>query len=175
MPKSHQAMTTKEFVSKEVFKSHDSSGADTRTRKNDLQTEYWKVIPNIGACEVCQAMGEGVHWEKPERPHPNCKCEIKPDSINVGKFGRLQGLYDTGSETFTAGQSINVFVKNMGPSLGGVYITVDGAQPKCTGHMLPGSSKTFNFAKFGEIPLTWKVEFMTAAADNCVFTYNITN
>lgn len=83
MPKSHQAMSTEEFMRKEVFKSHDSSGANTRTRRNNLQTQYWKVIPNEGACEKCQAMGEGVHWEKPERPHPNCKCEIKPDSITV--------------------------------------------------------------------------------------------
>lgn len=98
MPNSHQAITTKEFVSKEVFKSHESSGAETRTRRNDLQTEYWKVIPNIGAYETCQAMGEGVHWEKPERPHPNCKCEIKPGSIKVGIFKKLEGCRDTASE-----------------------------------------------------------------------------
>ncbi|KAF1076052.1 hypothetical protein [Halodesulfovibrio sp. MK-HDV] len=83
MPKSHQAMTTEEFVSKEVFKSHDSSGADTRTRKDDSQTEYWKVLPKAGSCDLCQAMGEGIHWEKPERPHPNCKCEIEKRSTKV--------------------------------------------------------------------------------------------
>ena len=83
MPSPHQAMTTEEFIRKEVFKSHDSSGADTRTRRNNLQTEFWKVIPNEGACEKCQAMGEGVHWEKPERPHPNCKCEIQKKSTKV--------------------------------------------------------------------------------------------
>lgn len=175
MPNSHQAMTTEEFMRNEVFKSHDFSERDTRTRRNDLQTKYWKVIPNIGACEVCQAMGEGVHWEKPERPHPNCKCEIKLDSITVGIFHTLQGWRDTASESFTAGQSINVTIISMGPSIGGVWITVDGSQTKCTGHMLPTSSKTFNFTKEGEIPLTWKVEFMTDAADNCMFKYHIGN
>lgn len=28
-------------------------------------------------------MGEGIHWEKPERPHPNCKCEIEKRSTKV--------------------------------------------------------------------------------------------
>ena len=36
MPIPHQAMTTEEFVRDEVFKSHDSSKADTRTRRNNL-------------------------------------------------------------------------------------------------------------------------------------------
>lgn len=98
MDSSHHAMTTEEFIRKEVFKSSGSSKRDTRTRRNDLQTEYWKVIPNEGACEKCQAMREGVHWEKPERPHPNCKCEIIPGSIRVGIFKTLEGWRDTGSE-----------------------------------------------------------------------------
>lgn len=175
MPNSHQAMTTKEFVSKEVFKSHNSPQRDTRTRRNDLQTEYWKVIPNMGACEACQAMGEGVHWEKPERPHPNCKCEIKPDSIQVNVFNTLKGWRNTASEQFTAGQSINVTIFSMGLSLSGVRVTVDGLIKRCTGHMTPGASETYNFSKFGEIPLTWRVELMTDVGDNCMFKYHITN
>lgn len=88
-------MSTEEFMRKEVFKSHGSSGANTRTRRNNFQTQYWKAIPNKGACEKCQAMGEGVHWEKPKRPHLNCKCEIVAGSIAVGINGRLQGWRDT--------------------------------------------------------------------------------
>lgn len=174
MPNS-QAMTTEEFLRNEVFTSHNPPDRDTRTRRNDLQTQYWKVIPNEGACEKCQAMGQGVHWEKPERPHPNCKCDIKPGSITVGIFNRLEGWRDTASESFPAGQSISVIIRNLGPSIGGVWVTVDGSLTRCTGHMLPGSSKTLQFNKFGEIPLTWNVEFLSDAADNCSFTYNITN
>ena len=175
MPNSHRAMTTEEFVRNEVFKSHKSPDTDTRTRRNNLQTEYWKVIPSEGACEKCQAMGQGVHWEKPERPHPNCKCEILPGTIKVGKNNILQGWRDTASESFTAGQGISVLIYNWGPSIGGVWVTVDGSQPECTGHMLPGTSRQLPFTKFGEIPLTWNVEFIADAADNCTFTYNITN
>ena len=134
-----------------------------------------KLSPNEGACEKCQAMGEGVHWEKPERPHPNCKCEIKPESIRVGKFGKLEGWRDTASETFTAGQGINVTIKNMGLGLGGVHVTVDGTEYKSTGHMRSGSSQTFHFSKFGEIPLTWHVELMSDGADECMFHYQIRN
>lgn len=175
MDSSHHAMTTEEFIRKEVFKSSGSSKRDTRTHRNDLQTEYWKVIPNEGACEKCQAMGEGVHWEKPERPHPNCKCEIIPGSIRVGIFKTLEGWRDTGSEVFTAGQSINVTIINRGLGLGGVWVTVDGTVTRSTGHMRYGSSKTFHFSKFGEIPLTWQVELMSDGADECFFEYKIRN
>lgn len=87
----------------------------------------------------------------------------------------MQGWRDTGSESFTAGQSISVIIKNLGPSIGGAWVTVDDSQPKCPGHMLPGKLRTLRFTKFGKIPLTWNVEFMTDAADNCTFTYHITN
>lgn len=175
MPNSHQAITTKEFVSKEVFKSHNSSGVDTRTRRNDLQTQYWKVIPNIGACAICQAMGEGVHWEEPKRPHPNCKCGIVTGSIAVGISGQLQGWRDTASENFTAGQSINVTIYNRGLGLGGVHITADGQEYKSTGHMRNGSSMTFNFSKLHELPVPWHVELMSDGADECFFEYRIRN
>lgn len=42
-------------------------------------------------------MGEGIHWEKPERPHPNCKREtekrstkvdIEPAIENARRFGK---------------------------------------------------------------------------------------
>lgn len=141
-------------MSKEVFKSHNSPQRDTRTRRNDLQTEFWKVIPNIGACEACQAMGEGVHWEKPERPHPNCKCEIISDTIRVHIYKQLQGWRDAVFETFPAGQGVNVTIKSLGPTIGGVYMTADGSDKRSTGHMKPGSSATFRFTKFGKIPLT---------------------
>jgi hypothetical protein len=42
--------------------------------------------------------------------------------------------------------------------LGGVHITAGESEYKPTGHMRNGSSSTFHFIKFGEIPLTWRVE-----------------
>lgn len=120
-------------------------------------------------------MGEGVHWEEPKRPHPNCKCEIREESILVGINGNLQGWRDTASETFPAGQGISVTITNMGLGLGGVHITVDGSECKSTGHMRNYSSRTFRFTKFGEIPLTWQVEFMSDSADECFFVYEIRN
>jgi len=38
---------------------------------------YWTVHPKADACEKCKAM-EGIKFnKKPDRPHPNCKCEIR--------------------------------------------------------------------------------------------------
>ncbi len=38
---------------------------------------YWTVHPKSAACDKCQAMGSLKFAEKPERPHLNCKCEMR--------------------------------------------------------------------------------------------------
>ena len=61
---------------------------------------------------------------------------------------------------FNAGQKITVEVKNLGPFAAGARIQVDDEIWKSSGFMFPGKSKTFEFTKFGEIPLPWKVMVM---------------
>lgn len=41
------------------------------------ENSYWTVHPKPNACDKCQSMAGVKFEEKPERPHPNCKCEIK--------------------------------------------------------------------------------------------------
>lgn len=42
-----------------------------------LTRPYWTVHPKAKACDKCQAMAGIKFADKPERPHPNCKCEMR--------------------------------------------------------------------------------------------------
>lgn len=47
----------------------DAAGAET--------SPYWTVHPKSTACERCKAMAGIMFAQEPERPHPNCTCEIR--------------------------------------------------------------------------------------------------
>ena len=36
----------------------------------------WKVEPSPGACPICLEFSRKTYAEKPNLPHPNCKCRI---------------------------------------------------------------------------------------------------
>ncbi|MEZ6854775.1 type VI secretion system PAAR protein [Halodesulfovibrio aestuarii] len=166
----------KKNVNSEIPHNNTTKKSEPYTEQIDKpKTQYWVVNPSKEACKKCQAMAGRIYWEKPELPHPNCKCKVAETSILVGINGQLQGWRDTASEQFAAGQGIEITITNMGLGAGGVHITVDGTEYKSTGHMLTGTSKTFRFTKFGEIPLIWKVELMPDGADECFFVYKIRN
>jgi len=52
-------------------------------RQQDLKKTYWVVIPEPTACERCLALAGKVYAEQPERPHPNCKCEIESRAMTA--------------------------------------------------------------------------------------------
>lgn len=57
-----------------------STGNSSKSKSSGVEGEsksYWTVHPKPAACDKCQAMGGIKFAEKPERPHPNCKCEMK--------------------------------------------------------------------------------------------------
>ncbi len=39
--------------------------------------KYWTFLPKPEACAKCQAMKDLYFEDEPQRPHPNCKCELK--------------------------------------------------------------------------------------------------
>lgn len=106
-------------------------------------------------------------------PHPNCKCEIKKHYIGVNIMGMLDGHGSRDTTKFNAGQKITVEVRNLGPFAAGARIQVDGDVWESTGHMFPGQSRSFEFTKFGEIPLPWKVMIMYDGAGNSSIQYFI--
>ena len=56
--------------------SLSSGKTEDETAGNNSRT-YWTVHPKSKACDKCQAMAGIKFSEKPERPHPNCKCEMR--------------------------------------------------------------------------------------------------
>ncbi|HAS87870.1 MAG TPA: hypothetical protein DCS48_00955 [Desulfovibrio sp.] len=60
---------------------------------------YWTVHPNPGACDKCQDMADEIYRQEPERPHPNCKCQIKRHAIvpknktSKRKINEIQNQY----------------------------------------------------------------------------------
>lgn len=89
----------KRRVSKQNFNANttndnDLSATDTSLRSQTIQLNskglidnlegaqfYWTVHPNPGACDKCQDMADEVFRQEPERPHPNCKCQIQRHAI----------------------------------------------------------------------------------------------
>ena len=134
----------------------------------------WYYVPRPDACEKCQAMKGLMFEEYPGPVHPNCKCEIRQQTIqNADVRGRLQGSEDMATEFLYGGQKIYVEIRNIGPFLAGVKVWVDQSEWKDTGHMLPLSSQTLEFTKFGELPVPWEVTLLYVGADNCTIEYYI--
>lgn len=62
--------------------SLSSGKTKDETAGNNSRT-YWTVHPKSKACDKCQAMAGIKFSEKPERPHPNCKCEMREHKVTV--------------------------------------------------------------------------------------------
>ncbi|MGE4503803.1 MAG: hypothetical protein AB7D51_00520 [Desulfovibrionaceae bacterium] len=154
-----------------------------KEQNGGLGKVYWTVHPKPEACDKCQAL-KGIRFqEKPQRPHPNCKCEIRrSDSsakddrstgVHVIKQGTLEGFEAHEDLYFGGGQVIYITIENKGKHVAGVHIIVDEAREASTGHLIPGSSDTFRFDKFGELPVPWHVRMMVLGGDNTWFSYEI--
>lgn len=152
-------------------------------RRKELHKASWTVHPKPSACEKCQAM-KGIRFqEQPQRPHPNCKCEIRRAAATVKdgkdtdavviKRGRLEGFEAHADLYFDGGQVITLAIKNMGAHLAGVHIIVDETREASTGLLRPGGSDTFRFDKFGELPVPWHVRMIVLGGDNTWFSYEI--
>ena len=66
---------------KEIIKDLEEERASKRLRELDpellLKPDIWIVTPEEGACEKCKSFAKKLFFEKPQRPHPNCKCKIQ--------------------------------------------------------------------------------------------------
>jgi hypothetical protein len=73
-PRQRQGMGSLIETIKEFFTWAEDPGSGQAT---DSGATFWMFHPKQGACKKCQAL-EGIYFEKkPDRPHPNCKCELK--------------------------------------------------------------------------------------------------
>ena len=93
------------MVAKSTGGSLDRYMTEQKAQETVEGKSYWTAHPKPGACEKCQAMAKKICLEKPERPHPNGKCEYKKHDIKAPKTAwTLDGthLCMKGGPCFTA-------------------------------------------------------------------------
>lgn len=134
---------------------------------------YWIVHPKPKACEKCKAMEGKEFMEKPERPHPNCKCEIKKHPLRKPKRyinGSLTG-YEWYS--FNGGRQINIEFRGIsGGITSGVLVKsnhIDSKVVACPPLTTPSVSLITD-----QSPLVdWQITLIATGSDNIQIEYTI--
>ena len=172
MPKRMVGVSTQESLAKFKKAEADYERVNKVKIHND-DAYYWTVHPKPKACEKCQDMAGKKFMKKPDRPHPNCKCEFKKHPKIVSIYGSLNGYDDRATESFVAGNSIEIEVRNVWLGLPGVYVYKDGTCVWSTGHLVTGKTYSKTLYKDGEYPVDWEVKIWSRGADNCRVDYFI--
>lgn len=168
LPKHMVGISTNQSLKKQEDDSNKKPGKVT----------IWTVHPKAKACEKCKAM-EGIKYtEKPERPHPNCKCDIRKHEYTPGKkriSGILEGGFGSGTVEIFSGRSyVDVTVTNIGESqLPGVFIKTNHAGSQQAHLFGTGSSHSFSFNIFTDAMLNWSVMLEIKGASHAVLEYVI--
>ncbi|MGE4298342.1 MAG: hypothetical protein AB7E47_09970 [Desulfovibrionaceae bacterium] len=141
---------------------------------DDRQAFYWTVHPKPDACKACKAMANMQYLKEPQRPHPNCQCEIRKNPIPVVSiYDTLEGYDAYKTHTFEGGQKISVTVGNMAFGCPGVWITVDACERAGSGHLCVSKVYTHSLTKLSEYPVPWTVTLHSRGGDNVSLQYAI--
>lgn len=169
------------FVDREGLKGKSGDDSPSMPPDEEIRPEkkaafpFWTVTPKANACEKCQALKGKTFKDKPQRPHPNCKCEIELHAGNNLKrtiVGTLTGFSDMAHLSFKARGDVRVYVRNSGPAIiGGVDIKANGGHGAT--HLRIGGSEEFVFSSLTGDPENWKVRLMQLAGDNTNIDYRI--
>jgi len=173
MPKHMAGVSTQESLAqfKKAEAEYESSNqAQPSDPKGDY---YWTVHPKSKACDKGQALAGKEFMEKPERPHPNCKCEIKKHPLRRPKRYLNGSLNKHAQHRFIGGRHITVTARyNSGGFGGGVGITPNHADYQGC-YIPPGCSHSFEFNSEVETPVAWMLDFWALGSDNCQYAYTI--
>lgn len=158
MPKHMVGVSTVESSSKRFDPIPGDPSYNPPSEKPDKVT-FWTVHPKPKACDKCQEM-EGIkYWEKPERPHPNCKCDIRKHEYKPGKRTIVGTFTERSTESFAGLGSIDIELTNLGVALApAVRITtnLDGDQGS---HVPLGIPQHFDFNIFIDTHVNWEIDF----------------
>jgi hypothetical protein len=143
--------------------------------KKEGKVKYWTVHPKANACEKCQSV-KGIKFEqKPDRPHPNCKCEIREHEHTPQKkcySGFIKGFEGNVVKQFFCMGLVKVRIKHITGALGSgvhVYSNLDGVRQA---HTL-GKDVSFTFSTLTDTPVLWSIHIVQKGADNTVVQYRI--
>ncbi len=173
MPKRMVGVSTQESLAK--FKKAEAEyERSNQANKFDSKGDYyWTVHPKPKACEKCQAMGGKEYMEEPERPHPNCKCEIKKHPLR--RPVRYINGYLTGHawHRFTGGKRVEISFQGVsGFGAAGVHLYSNyghSEQVSCPPH----TSNQTSFVVEQSAPILWKIT-LKDVGNNTGINYTIT-
>lgn len=123
-------------------------------------------------------MSASTYTEKPERPHPNCQCDITRHEYTPGKkriYGILEGGFGTGKVITFAGRGyVDVVVTNIGESqLPGIFIQTNHAGSNQAQIVGSGNSVSFDFNVFTDAMLRWSVTLEIKGVAHAALEYVI--
>lgn len=119
---------------------------------------------------------EGIKFkEEPERPHPNCKCEIRKNEATPEKryfSGLLSGYEDNAVYQFRGLDTVVVAVTHVTGALASgvqIFSNRDGSRQS---HTL-GGSVSFEFYTATDVPVLWSIHLIQKGADNTMVRYDV--
>ena len=111
--------------------------------------------------------------EEPERPHPNCKCEIKKHPLRRPKRYINGSVTGHSRETFTGGKQVDISFEGIsGGITSGVHLISNQGHSEQIACMPFTSNSTTLFAG-QEPPVNWSIRLIAAGSDNVMINYTI--
>ena len=173
MPKRMVGISTQESLAKfkKAEAKHESN--NEKPPKDPKGNYYWTVHPKEKACETCKAMEGKEFMEEPERPHPNCKCEIKKHPLRRPKRYINGSLTGHAYETFTGGDHVEISFDGISGGLtSGVHLSTNHGHSEQIACM-PFSSNSTSLDAGQEPPVHWRIHMVAAGSDNVMINYTI--
>lgn len=173
MPKHMVGVSTQESLAK-FKKAEAKNERSNQVNKFDPKGDYyWTVHPKFKACEKCQAMGGKEYMEEPERPHPNCKCEIKKHPLRRPKRYINGSLTGYANVTFTGGAYVEILFEGIsGGITSGVHLTSNHGHSEQIACM-PFSSNSTSLDASQTPPVDWSISLVAAGSDNVMINYTV--
>ncbi|WP_018125549.1 hypothetical protein [Desulfovibrio oxyclinae] len=173
MPKRMVGVSTQESLAKFKRAEAEYKRKNQANKFDHKEDYYWTVHPKPKACEKCRTMAGKEFMEEPERPHLNCKCEIKKHPL------RKQKRYINGSlsghewHRFKGGKHIHIRLKGIwGGVTTGVWLEVND-ESKENVACPPQASHTINLTSDEDAPVTWTIRLLAHGSDNIQVDYTI--
>jgi len=175
MPKHMSAVAGEDITTKSRMNSAQMEQDKSRQSKkfDPKGNYYWTVHPKPKACDTCKAMEGEEFMEEPERPHPNCKCEIKKHPL------RRPTRYINGSLTghayvdFTGGSHVEISFEGIsGGITSGVHLTSNHGHSEQIACM-PFSSNSTSLDAGQTPPVDWQISLVAAGSDNVMINYTV--
>lgn len=144
----------------------------TRPKKAETGT-FWTVHPKDKACDKCKAMAGIQFEEEPERPQPNCKCEIQKHSLRRSQRYITGSLTGHSHEVFSGGRDVRVSFQGISGGLAsGIHLRSNHGHSKQIACM-PFSRNSTTLVVDQAPPVTWRISLTTAGSDNVMIFYTI--